>query len=131
MAGAGAKKRMEENKGRVATLRIIVAVGAIAYIFGRLGLQGGWQSAWHWAGQIRQRTSYLCASLHHKPYLRSSAGLLLTAGVSAFTFSSIAAFAAPIYGPSGELLDGGADLSMKGACAYYHDLLYITSFVQV
>jgi len=110
MAGAGAKKRIEENKLRVATLRAVVIASALTFFMIRLMFLGGWgftASKWHWIG--------FCFS----------------SAINFFTFTSIRAFAAPVYGPGGELLDGGADLSMKGACAYYHDLLYITSFVQV
>ena len=39
--------------------------------------------------------------------------------------------AEPTYGPSGELVDGGADLSMGGMCSYYHDLIYLAAIVQV
>ena len=107
MAGAGAKKRLEENKARVATLRVLVAAGAISFLLGRMALRGGYVHGWQWFGAA------------------------LTLAVNVFTLRAITHHAAPIYGPKGELLDGGADLSMKGACAYYHDLLYITSFVQV
>eukprot|EP01133_Synstelium_polycarpum_P009803 gene9803-11452_t len=31
----------------------------------------------------------------------------------------------------GELLDGGSDLSMKGLCEYYFDIIYITGIVQI
>ena len=110
MAGAGAKKRLEENRQRVAVLRGVVFSGAFAFFLIRLVVFPYWGmkfSMWHWIG------------------------FALTCMVSWFTYGSIAKFAAAIYGPGGELLSGGADLSMKGACAYYHDLLYITSFVQV
>ena len=40
-------------------------------------------------------------------------------------------FAEPTYGPSGELEDGGADLTMGGMCSYYHDLIYLAAIVQV
>lgn len=36
-----------------------------------------------------------------------------------------------MYGPTGELVDGGADLSMGGMCSYYHDLIYLAAVVQV
>ena len=39
--------------------------------------------------------------------------------------------AEPTYGPSGELEDGGADLTMGGMCSYYHDLIYLAAIVQV
>ena len=40
-------------------------------------------------------------------------------------------YAEPTYGPSGELEDGGADLTMGGMCSYYHDLIYLAAIVQV
>ncbi|KAJ9529029.1 hypothetical protein QJQ45_007105 [Haematococcus lacustris] len=58
----------------------------------------------------------------------------LAVGLAAqvLNLASISALAAPVYDPSsGELLDGGADLDMKGFCGYYHDVLYITVIVQV
>lgn len=39
--------------------------------------------------------------------------------------------AEPIYDASGQLVDGGADLSMGGMCSYYHDLIYLATIVQV
>eukprot|EP00963_Diacronema_lutheri_P007365 scaffold649_cov347-Pavlova_lutheri.AAC.4 len=37
--------------------------------------------------------------------------------------------AKPTYGPNGDLVDGGADLSLGGTLEYLHDVLYITVFV--
>lgn len=37
----------------------------------------------------------------------------------------------PTYGDDGELLDGGFDMSTGGICGYLHDVIYITSFVQI
>ncbi|GAX83458.1 hypothetical protein CEUSTIGMA_g10883.t1 [Chlamydomonas eustigma] len=107
MAGAGAKKRLEENKQHVKILSIIVGAGIATYFILRLVIFGGIMS---W---------------------RHLTGFVMTSAVNWFTFSSIKSFAAATYGPNGDLIDGGADLNMKGMCAYYHDLLYITSFVQV
>uniref|UniRef100_A0A9I9EFF7 Uncharacterized protein n=1 Tax=Cucumis melo TaxID=3656 RepID=A0A9I9EFF7_CUCME len=39
--------------------------------------------------------------------------------------------ATPTYGDDGELLDGGFDMSTGGICSYMHDVIYITSFVQI
>ena len=36
-----------------------------------------------------------------------------------------------MYGPTGELVDGGADLSLGGMCSYYHDLIYLAAIVQL
>lgn len=68
-------------------------------------------------------------------WFRSTAGwkhylaYLLTSAVSALCYRSISSMAKPTYGPNGELLDGGADLSMGGTLEYLHDVLYITVFV--
>lgn len=37
----------------------------------------------------------------------------------------------PTYSEAGELEDGGADLNMGGLCTYYHDLIYLSAFVQI
>ena len=37
----------------------------------------------------------------------------------------------PTYSETGELEDGGADLNMGGLCTYYHDLIYLSAFVQI
>ena len=59
------------------------------------------------------------------------AGLAATAALEYVCYSGIATFAAASYNEKGELVDGGADLKMKGLCGYYHDLLYLTIIVQV
>ncbi|KAL6756684.1 hypothetical protein V8C86DRAFT_49570 [Haematococcus lacustris] len=105
MAGQGAKKRIEENKRRLRLLIIWLAVGLAAQVL-NLAVRGF--QTWRFIG------------------------VLATMSVGAFTYQSISALAAPVYDPSsGELLDGGADLDMKGFCGYYHDVLYITVIVQV
>ena len=37
----------------------------------------------------------------------------------------------PTYTEAGELEDGGTDLNMGGLCTYYHDLIYLSAFVQI
>ena len=37
----------------------------------------------------------------------------------------------PTHSETGELEDGGADLNMGGLCTYYHDLIYLSAFVQL
>ena len=37
----------------------------------------------------------------------------------------------PTYGERGELIDGGADLTLGGITAAYFDAIYIAAFVQV
>ncbi len=39
--------------------------------------------------------------------------------------------AEPLLGPSGEVLDGGADISFAAIASYYQDIIYLCSFVQV
>ena len=107
MAGAGAKKRVETNRQRLQNLRYALIVGMATFVIVRSILFSASTSRWHWIGFV------------------------LTSLVAYMTYSGIAGFAAPIYDSSGELVDGGADLSMKGMCGYYHDLLYITIFVQI
>lgn len=53
----------------------------------------------------------------------------LTSLVSVLCYRGIAAMARPAYGPNGELVDGGADLSLGGTLEYLHDVLYVTAFV--
>ena len=50
---------------------------------------------------------------------------------SACLMNSLLLHAEPIYDASGQLVDGGADLSMGGMCSYYHDLIYLAAIVQV
>ena len=109
MANQGAKKRVEENAKRMRTLRIVFIVGLCALLLARVLLlvRGKSTSAWLWVGS------------------------LLSLATNWFMYSSIAGFAAPSYGADGELIDGGSDLSMGGMCSYYHDILYVSVFVQV
>ncbi|OVA06885.1 Protein of unknown function DUF788 [Macleaya cordata] len=58
-------------------------------------------------------------------------GLLVTSAAYAVSYIQLAQMAKPAYGDDGELLDGGYDMSTGGVCSYLHDVIYITSFVQV
>ena len=108
MAGAGAKRRAEENTRRLKTLRLIVAVALATFIGVRLVL--GRASA-HWS--------------HY-------AALAASALVYGVTYSSIRFVARPVYDrATGELVDAGADLSKGGVQSYHHDVLYVTAFVQL
>lgn len=109
MAGAGAKKRVEENARRLSSLRIALASGLALHALLRL-LVHGQLLAGFWA-----------------------TALLVLSGVAGwFCYSQISSFATPVYSPTPphELLDGGADLNMRGMCGHYHDVLYITVFAQ-
>jgi hypothetical protein len=75
MAGAGAKRRLEENKLRIKILSIIVGASIGTYLIFKLVLFGGITS---W---------------------RHLTGFVLSSAVNWFTFSSIRSFAAPTYGP--------------------------------
>ncbi|KAL9427009.1 hypothetical protein AB3S75_033735 [Citrus x aurantiifolia] len=54
--------------------------------------------------------------------------LIIACNVIYFVLS---AMAKPTYTDDGELIDGGFDMSTGGICGYLHDVIYITSFVQV
>jgi hypothetical protein len=105
MAGAGAKKRSEENAKTVRNVGIYILICAAVFALIRLYLQ---KSSADW-------TTYT-----------AFAGTMLVQGIC---YISIAAVAKPVY-ENGILVDGGADLA-KGTISYYFDLLYVTGFVQV
>lgn len=108
MAGQGAKKRLQENKKRLQLLQRLLVAGLIAQLTkAALALRAGSLDGY------------------------GIAGLLTTTGVAWFCFSGISSLAAPAFDEKGELVDGGADLNMGGFNGYYHDVLYITVFVQV
>ncbi|KFM23189.1 Transmembrane protein 208-like protein [Auxenochlorella protothecoides] len=107
MAKAGDKKRLEQNADHIRKLKIIVIVANVAWLVVRFLLR---RSTVTW-------TSY--------------AALGLTSLVYAICYPGIATALAPHYSPSGELVYAGADLAQGGVLSYYHDLLYITAFVQL
>lgn len=106
MAGAGAKKRAEQNKQRLQTLKLVVLAASVFYAVVRLWLFRSTVTWWHWAG------------------------VLLTVAVHAVCYTFISHAGTPVYDQAGELVDGGADLD-KGMVSYYHDILYVTALVQV
>mmetsp|Transcript_6392 Transcript_6392/g.39879 ORF Transcript_6392/g.39879 Transcript_6392/m.39879 type:complete len:175 (-) Transcript_6392:1040-1564(-) len=105
MAGAGAKRRRTENAKRLKALRVALVLSSVVYV----GLRLGW--------------------FHNTAGWKHYLGYLITSAISALCYRSISSMAKPTYGPNGELLDGGADLSMGGTLEYLHDVLYITVFV--
>ena len=109
MAGAGAKKRAEENVRRLKTLRIIIAVALATFVGVRLVLGRSTAEWWEYAA------------------------LAATVVVYMVTYSSIRFVATPVYDrATGELLDAGADLNKVGGVqSYQHDVLYVTAFVQL
>jgi hypothetical protein len=105
MAGAGAKKRSEENARTVRNVGIYILVCAAVFALIRLYLK---RSSVDWT---------------------TWAGFAATMLVQGICYISIAAVARPVYN-NGVMVDGGADLA-KGTISYYFDLLYVTGFVQV
>ncbi|XP_072962407.1 uncharacterized protein [Typha angustifolia] len=107
MANQGAKKRKEENKKHMAMLlRIIIGCNVI-YVLVRMLI---FHSTFTWKHWI---------------------GLLVTSAAYGFPYKQLASMAKPSYSDDGELLDGGYDMSTGGVCGYLHDVIYITSFVQL
>jgi hypothetical protein len=105
MANQGAKKRSEENKKKLTALQYALLISLGLFLFIRLIWQRSTTGIWHYAG------------------------FSLVAGSSWFCYSGLRYMAAPVYSSNGELIDGGADLSMGGVCGYYHDWIYISCFV--
>lgn len=58
-------------------------------------------------------------------------GLVLTSLAYAIPYKQLDQMAKPTYASDGELIDGGFDMSTGGICGYLHDVIYITSFVQL
>ncbi|KAI8008377.1 Transmembrane protein 208 [Camellia lanceoleosa] len=56
---------------------------------------------------------------------------MLTFFAYANPYQQLAIMAKPTYFESGELEDGGFDLTTDGVCGYLHDVIYITGFVQL
>uniref|UniRef100_A0A7S0YGZ0 Transmembrane protein 208 n=1 Tax=Polytomella parva TaxID=51329 RepID=A0A7S0YGZ0_9CHLO len=107
MAGAGAKKRVEENRKHLYRLRIAMLVGVSFQVLVRILLRGGYHSKKH------------------------VFGFLFTSFIDYLMYSWISGFAEPVFDTSGELVDGGGDLSGKGMVSYYLDIFYVNTFVQV
>ncbi|XP_010268422.1 PREDICTED: transmembrane protein 208 homolog [Nelumbo nucifera] len=107
MANQGAKKRKEENTRHMARLlRLIIVCNAI-YILVRMLIFYSTVTWKHWVG------------------------LLVTSMAYVFPYQQLAEMANPTYTDDGELIDGGFDMSTGGVCGYLHDVIYITSFVQL
>lgn len=106
MAGAGARKRLDENRARLRLLAAMIATGMVTFLTVRLTL-------------FRQIT-------HIEHWL----GFALTVIVEGLTFAAISMAAQAVYDGSGRLLDGGADLN-KGAVSSYADVLYLSVLVQL
>ncbi|CAO2840584.1 unnamed protein product [Amaranthus hypochondriacus] len=107
MANQGAKKRKEENARHMSKLLRIIIGCNVAYILVRMIF---YHSSFTWKHWI---------------------GLILTSLAYAIPYKQLANMAKPSYADDGELIDGGFDMSTGGVCGYLHDIIYITSFVQI
>ncbi|CAL5376488.1 unnamed protein product [Camellia sinensis] len=56
---------------------------------------------------------------------------MLTFFAYVIPYQQLAMMAKPTYSESGELEDGGFDLTTDGVCGYLHDVIYITGIVQL
>ncbi|KAH8481902.1 hypothetical protein H0E87_029395 [Populus deltoides] len=107
MANQGAKKRKEENSRHMANLRRLIIACNVIYVLVRLVI---FHSSFTWKHWI---------------------GLILTSVAYFIPYRQLAVMASPAYADDGDLLDGGFDMSTGGICGYLHDVIYITSFVQL
>lgn len=107
MANQGAKKRKEENARHMANLRRLIIACNVIYVLVRLLI---FHSSFTWKHWI---------------------GLIVTSAAYFIPYNQLDKMANPTYGDDGELLDGGFDMSTGGICGYLHDVIYITSFVQI
>ncbi|CAM6098723.1 unnamed protein product [Calypogeia fissa] len=107
MANQGAKKRLAENKRHVKKLALIVIGANVIYILVRMVL--------------------FSTSTSWKHFI----GMSFTSAVYYVTYEWLKDLANGSVDDDGELVDGGADMNAGGTTGYVHDILYITSFVQV
>jgi hypothetical protein len=108
MANKGAKKRKEENEKHMAFLRNVILISNTIYVLLRFGLR--YRSLGWFHGVM----------------------FLVTSAIYKLVYDQLAGMAKPVIDDAtGEIVDGGFDMNTGGLCAYMHDLLYITSFLQV
>ncbi|KAL6202596.1 hypothetical protein ACLB2K_026304 [Fragaria x ananassa] len=107
MANQGAKKRKEENARHMASIGRLILACNVIYVVVRMLI---FHSTFTWKNWV---------------------ALLLTSVAYYIPYQQLAQMAKPSYADDGELLDGGFDMSTGGVCGYLHDVIYITSFVQV
>ncbi|GLT49605.1 hypothetical protein SLA2020_231520 [Shorea laevis] len=107
MGNQGAKKRKEQNARHMTNLRRLIIGCNVIYVVVRLLIFHSTFTWKHWVGLILTSAAYVI------PYLQ------------------LAQMAKPTYADDGDLLDGGFDMSTGGICGYLHDIIYITSFVQL
>lgn len=106
MANQGAKKRKEENEKHLKMLQKVIGGANVIFILFRLMFRFSSSSWRHWSS------------------------LVFTSAIYSTLYDQIRRMAIPSYDESGDLLDGGYDLSMGGLCGYLHDIIYVTAFVQ-
>ncbi|THU44935.1 hypothetical protein C4D60_Mb02t12620 [Musa balbisiana] len=107
MANQGAKKRKEENRRHMANLLRLIIASNVIYILVRMLV---FHSTFIWKHWI---------------------GLIVTSIAYVMPYKQLDSMAKATYSDDGELLDGGYDMTTGGVCGYLHDLIYITSFVQI
>lgn len=108
MANKGAKKRKEENDKHMAFLRNLILICNAVYVVLRLGFR------------------FRSVSWRH------GVGFCITSAIYKVLYGQLAGMAKPeIDEATGEILDGGFDMNTGGLCSYMHDVLYITSFLQI
>ncbi|KAG9455824.1 hypothetical protein H6P81_000332 [Aristolochia fimbriata] len=107
MANQGAKKRREENRKHMRNLLRLIVFCNVVYVVLRMLIFHSSLTWKHWLG------------------------LILTSLGYAIPYQQLASMASPAFDENGELLDGGHDMSSGGICGYLHDIIYITSFVQL
>lgn len=107
MAKAGAKKRVEDNRRRLQLLRQAITAANVLHLACRLLIFRGSVGTSHWLG------------------------LGLTSTIYLICYRGLAQAAEPTYSASGDIEDGGADLNLGGLTGYYHDLIYLSVFVQL
>ena len=107
MAKEGAKKRAKQNATKITLLFRALACAVVTHVGVRFVLRRATTPWWNYAL------------------------FLLVTGASVFCYTSLASIASPTFdAKSGELIDGGADIS-GGMSEYYQDIVYVSIFVLV
>eukprot|EP00887_Chlorella_sp_A99_P003081 scaffold9.g3081.t1 len=107
MAKSSDKRRIDENAAHLRKLGGAILIANAAYVVGRLLLKRGSATWLHWGG------------------------FAFTTVVYAFCWFSIRAALAPAYSATGELVYAGQDLKTGGVLSYFHDVVYVSIFVQL
>lgn len=123
MANQSAKKRVEDNGRRLSVLLYIILGSSSLHCAVKLML---WSSS-------ATRSTYVAAIGSIAVQLAIFASLRSMASTSDTRSSHIVHVSlttAPTYSMTGELLDGGVDLKMKGTCEYLQDVVYLVALSQ-